>query len=255
MSDNSVKSPLWIIGASQGIGEALAHRAARAGATVAISARSSEKLEAVAAADPSGRIHPFACDVIDPDAVAKTMAAIEEKLGPIGTAVMNAGTHKETPIDDFRAADVKKIFTLNVFGAAIVLEALMPKMIARGVGHLALVSSVAGYRGLPKAAAYCGSKAAVIAMAESLKTELDGRGVKMQVICPGFVRTPLTDQNDFDMPYLMEPEDAANRIWDGLNSDRFEIAFPTRFVLQLKTLRALPPGAYFPLIRKATGIS
>lgn len=248
------KSPIWIVGASQGIGEALALHAARAGAQVAISARSEDKLKAVAAKDPKGRIQPFPCDVTDADSVAKAVAAIEEVMGPIETAVLNAGTHKETPVDDFHAADVERIFGLNVFGIATALEVLMPKMVARKSGRLALVSSVAGYRGLPKAAAYCGSKAAVIAMAESLKAELDGRGVVMQVICPGFVRTPLTDQNDFDMPYLMEPEDAAERIWDGLKSDRFEIAFPTRFVMQLKTLRALPPGAYFPLIRKATGI-
>ncbi|MEQ8603873.1 MAG: SDR family NAD(P)-dependent oxidoreductase [Marivibrio sp.] len=248
------RSPLWIVGASQGIGEALALHAARAGAQVAISARSEDKLKAVAEKDKHGRIQVFPCDVTDASSVAEAVAAIEKAMGPIGTAVLNAGTHKETPVDDFHAADVERIFGLNVFGTATVLEVLMPKMVARKRGHLALVSSVAGYRGLPKAAAYCGSKAAVIAMAESLKAELDGRGVKMQVICPGFVRTPLTDQNDFEMPYLMEPEDAAERIWDGLKSDRFEIAFPTRFVMQLKTLRALPPGVYFPLIRKATGV-
>jgi short-subunit dehydrogenase len=254
MTGKTPKSPIWIMGASQGIGEALALHAAHAGATVAISARSADKLDAVAAKDGAGRIHPFPCDVMDKAAVEKTVDAIEEKFGPIGTAVLNAGTHKETPVDDFHAEDVEKIFSLNVFGTAIALEVLMPRMVERRAGHLALVSSVAGYRGLPRAAAYCGSKAAVIAMAESLKAELDGRGVTMQVICPGFVRTPLTDRNDFEMPYLMEPEDAASRIWEGLKTDRFEIAFPRRFVLQLKTLRALPPAAYFPLIRRATGI-
>lgn len=254
MSKTRPESPIWITGASQGIGEALALHAARAGAEVAISARSEEKLEAVAAKDPAGRIHAFPCDVTDAEAVTGAVAAIEDKLGPIGTAVLNAGTHKETPVDAFHAADVEAIFKLNVFGTAQVLEALMPKMVARKRGHLALVSSVAGYRGLPRAAAYCASKAAVIALAESLKIELDGRGVKMQVVCPGFVRTPLTDRNEFPMPYLMEPEDAARRIWEGLKSDRFEIAFPTRFVMQLKTMKALPPGLYFPMIRKATGI-
>lgn len=247
-------SPIWITGASQGIGRALALHAARAGATVAATARGMEALESLAAEAPEGRIHAYPCDVTDGAAVAACIAAVERDLGPIATAVLNAGTHKETPVEDFQAADVEKIFRLNVFGAAIALEHLMPRMVKRRAGHLALVSSVAGYRGLPRAAAYCGSKAAVIAMAESLKAELDGRGVTMQVVCPGFVKTPLTDRNDFDMPYIIEAEDAARRIWEGLKSDRFEIAFPKRFVYQMKALRALPPAAYFPLIRRATGI-
>lgn len=254
MAQDKPESPLWILGASQGIGEALALHAARAGATVAISARSAEKLDAVAAKAPAGRIHPFPCDATDIDSLRHAVADIEAKLGGIATAVLNAGTHKETPVDDFHGADVERIFDLNVMGTVKALEVLMPRMVARGSGRLALVASVAGYRGLPRAAAYCGSKAAVIAMAESLKAELDGRGVTVQVICPGFVRTPLTDRNDFKMPYLMEPEDAARAIWDGLRGDRFEIAFPRPFVLQLKALRALPPRAYFPLIRKMTGI-
>ena len=116
------------------------------------------------------------------------------------------------------------------------------------------MASVAGYRGLPRAAAYCGSKAALIAMAQSLKAELDGDGVTMQVICPGFVRTPLTDQNQFDMPFLMEVEEAVDRVMQGLRSDTFEIAFPKRFAWQLKTMQKLPDAMYFPMIKKATGL-
>ena len=142
---------------------------------------------------------------------------------------------------------------MNVLGVANALAALMPRMVERRRGHLALMSSVAGYRGLPMAAAYSASKAAVIAMGQSLKAELDGLGVKIQVICPGFVKTPLTAQNEFPMPYLMEVEDAAQRIVEGLRSDRFEIAFPKRFAWQLKTMQRLPDGMFFPLIKRATG--
>jgi len=116
------------------------------------------------------------------------------------------------------------------------------------------VASVAGYRGLPRAAAYCASKAGCIAFAESLAAEVGHRGVKVQVINPGFVRTPLTDKNPFPMPYLLEPDDAAARIWRGLDGSAFEIAFPKRFVSQLKLLRNLPYPLYFSAIRKATGI-
>ncbi len=253
-ADTPLRGPLWITGASQGIGRALALHAAQAGMTVAISARSRDKLDAVAAEADSGRVHAYPCDVTDGAAVEETAAAIERDLGPIGTAVLNAGTHAETPVDSFRAADVERIVGLNLFGTATGLEVLMRRMIGRRAGHIAVVASVAGYRGLPRAAAYSASKAAVIALAESLKVELDSRGVTLQVVNPGFVKTPLTDRNSFEMPYLVSAEEAAREIWQGLHADCFEIAFPRPFVRRMKLLKHLPYRLFFPAIRKATGV-
>jgi short-subunit dehydrogenase len=138
-------------------------------------------------------------------------------------------------------------------GAVNGLAAVLPTLIDRRAGHVAVVASVAGYRGLPNASAYGATKAALINMCESLKTQLDRLGVTISLINPGFVRTPLTDKNKFPMPFLMEPEDAARAIFEGMARKKFEIAFPTRFVLILKVLRMLPYRLYFKLVRKATG--
>ena len=168
--------------------------------------------------------------------------------------MLNAGTHMPTPAAGFDAEEVGRLVDVNLMGVVNCLDPLLARVLDRGAGHIAITSSVAGYRGLPMAGGYCATKAGLIALAESLNCELEPKGIKMQVICPGFVRTPLTDRNELKMPYLMEVDDAVQRVWDGLNSDEFEIAFPRRFAWQLKTMQKLPNAAYFPLIRKATGL-
>jgi len=243
-----------ITGASSGIGAALSRLFLERGDTVIACARSRDKLDVTAARLNNERFVPMSLDVTDISAVEKTVAAIEDRHGAIDLAVLNAGTYSPTPADSFGASAVHTMMDVNVIGISNMLAALMPGMIERGRGQLALMSSVAAYRGLPMAAGYSASKAAVIAMGESLKAELDGHGVKLQVICPGFVKTPLTEQNSFPMPYLMEVEDAARRIMKGLESSRFQIAFPRRFVFQLKLLQMMPDALYFPLIKKATGL-
>ena len=130
------------------------------------------------------------------------------------------------------------------------LAAVLPRFIGKQAGHVAVVSSVAGYRGLPTSAAYGASKAALINMCEALKPELDRYGVKLSLICPGFVRTPLTDRNAFPMPFLMEAEEAAERIVNGLLRGKFEITFPRRFTWWLKLGRCLPYAWYFLLTRR-----
>lgn len=250
---SSKNKTIWITGASMGIGAALARYAAQQGWTVAASARSADKLEALAAEMP-GKIYAYPLDVMDLKANATVLNAIEAAHGPLDVAVLNAGTHADMPASAFDAAASAKIFDLNLTGVANGVDPLLKKFLPRKAGHIAITSSVAGYRGLPRAAAYCASKAGAIAFAESLAAEIGHKGVKVQVICPGFVRTPLTDKNPFPMPYLMEPEDAAKRIFDGLQSNMFEIAFPRRFVLQLKTLASLPAKVYFAAVRKATGV-
>jgi short-subunit dehydrogenase len=243
---------VWITGASSGLGRALARRMAADGWTVAASARGAEALAALAkgAEDRKGAIRAYPLDVTDAAAVPAVVAAIERDLGPIDQAVLNAGTHRPVRAADFRAADFRKLVDLNLMGTVHCLAALLPGMIARRGGHIAVVASVAGYRGLPTSAAYGMTKAGLINMAEALKPELDGLGVRLQVVNPGFVRTPLTDKNPFPMPFLMEVEDAADALYRGLGSERFEIVFPRRFAYMLKVLRCLPAPLAFAITRR-----
>ena len=244
--------PVWITGASSGIGRALALALAGQGRLVVASARDSLKLAVLAEAARSlpGRIVPLALDVTDPAAVAAALAQIEAAHGPLAQAVFNAGTHIPMGAGDFKSATLRKLIAVNLMGAAHGLEAMLPGMLARRSGRIAVVSSVAGYRGLPSAAAYSASKAAVIAMCEALRPDCAAQGVTLQVINPGFVETPLTAKNDFPMPMMISAEKAADYIVAGLASDRFEIAFPRRFAFMMKLLRILPYGLFFALTKK-----
>ena len=143
---------------------------------------------------------------------------IEAERGPIDVAVLNAGTHQPVSAAEFTAEGLRRLIEINLFGTAACLEALMPRMIARGRGRIAVVASVAGYRGLPTSAYYGASKAALINLTESLKFDLDRAGVTLQLVDPGFVKTPLTDRNDFPMPFLISAELAADRIARGLKA-------------------------------------
>lgn len=244
---------MWITGASMGLGRALALRSAQAGWRVVASARGQEGLDSLVqeAAGLPGQVSAFPLDVTDAMAVAEAVRQIESEIAPIGLAVLNAGTHRPMTAKDFRAADVEALLRLNVLGVAHCLEALLPAMMGRGQGQLAMVASLAGYAGLPSAAGYGASKAALINMAESLKPELEASGVKIQVVNPGFVETPLTDKNDFPMPFLMPATAAAEAFFRGLSSDSFEIIFPRRFAYLMKFLRCLPYRLFFALTRRA----
>jgi NAD(P)-dependent dehydrogenase (short-subunit alcohol dehydrogenase family) len=242
----------WITGASAGIGRAVALRLMRDGWRIAASARGEEGLKQLEA-DSSGQARGFALDVCDAPAAAAVAARIEAVLGPIDLVLANAGTHAPTPAETFDAATVRRLVETNLLGSANVLAAAMPAMIRRRAGRIAVVASVAGYRGLPTAAAYSATKAGLIALCEGLKFDLDRHGVAIQVICPGFVRTPLTDRNPFPMPFLMDADVAAERIVRGLAGTRFEIAFPRRLAWPLKLLACLPDRLYFALMRRATG--
>jgi short-subunit dehydrogenase len=243
---------VWIVGASYGIGAALAERLALDGKTVWASARSRDKLDALAATHP-GRIHALPLDVTDKAAVKAALAAIEAEAGPPDIVVLNAGSHHPVAARDFTADDLRKLIELNVMGVANGIEAVLPGMLERNAGRLAVVASVAGYSGLPTSAYYGCTKGGLINMIESLNFDLRRTGVKLQLINPGFVKTPLTDKNEFAMPFLIPAETAARTIARGLESDRFEIAFPTTFVLILKLLRMLPYRLYFPLVGRSTG--
>jgi short-subunit dehydrogenase len=247
-------SVIWITGASSGIGRALALRLADGGHRVAASARTADALAELGAETRAdgGAIRPYPLDVIDRPAVAAVVAAIERDLGPIEVAVLAAGTHQPVSAEAFKADGLARLVAINVVGVGNCLEPLLQRMIARRQGRIAVVSSVAGYRGLPTSAYYGATKAALINLAESLKFDLDRHGVTMQLINPGFVRTPLTDKNEFAMPFLIEAEAAAERIAKGLKSSSFEITFPRRFTYLLKLLRCLPYRLYFPLVARAT---
>ena len=244
---------VWITGASSGIGRAVALRYARDGAAVATSARSAAALAALAAEPAAGaRIRPYPVDVADRSAMRATAARIEAELGPIELAVFNAGTHEPVDARAFDAAVFDRLIAVNLTGTVNGLAAILPRFVARRAGHLALVASVAGYGGLPTAAAYGATKAAMINLAEALKFDLDPVGVRVSLVNPGFVRTPLTDKNPFEMPALMEVEDAARALVRGLAGGGFEVTFPRRFTWVLKLIRLLPYRLYFPLMARIT---
>ena len=234
---------IWITGASTGIGRELALTLARAGAKVAVSARSREKLDELAGLAPGILMVPL--DVTDQAATALAFATIEAKIGPLDLVILNAGVWHPMGAAGFDAQKSANSMAVNYQGIANALELAIPAMIARGRGHIAMTSSVAGYRGLPRAAAYAPSKAAVISLAETLAPELKKKGVTVTVINPGFVDTPMTEVNDFPMPFLMTTEGATRAIIDGLRRKRFEIAFPWQMVALLKIARVLPYPLYF----------
>ncbi|SFI86333.1 SDR family NAD(P)-dependent oxidoreductase [Albimonas pacifica] len=252
---DQVKRPgdgsVWITGASGGIGRALTLELASRGWTVHATARSAEKLEALAVVAGPGRVIPRPADVTDPEAMVRVVEAIEAE-GPLALAILNAGVYLPMRAQDFDAAKARKTFDVNLGGVVNALDPAMKAMIARGSGHLAITASVAGYGGLPQAAAYSASKAGLIAMAESLALDLMDLGVRISVINPGFVETEATSVNDFEMPFLMQPQEAATRIADGLARPGFEIAFPRRFAWFLRILNRLPNQLYFKAWRRLT---
>ena len=249
-----MKGRVWITGASSGIGRALALALAQGGAQVAASARRADELERLAAEPAAaGRIRAFPVDVADAGAMVETCAAVEAAFGPLDLVVLNAGTHEPVRVENFSPAPFRRLMETNFFGAVNGLAAVLPAFLARRAGHIAIVSSVAGWRGLPEAAAYGPTKAALINLCEALKLDLDRHGIRVSLVMPGFVRTPLTDRNAFPMPFLVSAEDAARRIIAGLDKGGFEITFPRRFTWLLKLGRILPYALYFRLVRARTG--
>lgn len=240
---------VWITGASSGLGRAVALRLAASGRRVAATARTLPALGEIAKL-AGGQVTPLAGDTTDREAIERLVASVEEGLGPINLAILNAGTHTPMSAHDFDAEAFAALVGVNLVGTANCLGALLPRMLGRGRGHIAVVASVAGYRGLPTAAAYGATKAALINMTESLKPELEAAGIKLQLVNPGFVRTPLTDKNNFAMPALMEPDEAAEALIRGLESSAFEITFPKRFTRLVGFARMLPYRLYFPLTRR-----
>lgn len=239
---------VWITGASSGIGAAVAQQLAKEGITVAVSARSRDDLEALAGAHETISAYPL--DVTDAAACEDTLSRIEEDLGPIDLALFCAGTWDIVDIEDLAVAPLAKGMTVNYIGTVNCLVPAVRRMMERRSGQIAPVASVAGYRGLPRASAYGPTKAALNSLCQSLKPALDRHGITTTVVNPGFVDTPMTAKNDFPMPYLMQPEEAARRIVEGLKSGQFEVAFPWQLVWTLKFLSILPSSLYFWMIKR-----
>jgi short-subunit dehydrogenase len=233
----------WITGASSGIGRALAVALARQGVKVAASARSGDTLAELARAHPG--IAPLPLDVTDAAAMTQAARSIAGTLGPIDLAVFNAGIWEAMAARNFSSAKAAHSMAVNYQGVVNGVEAVLPAMLERGHGHISMVASVAGYRGVGPTSAYGPTKAAVINLAETLRNDLALRGIKVSVINPGYVETPMTSTNKFPMPYMVSAEDAARRIIHGLEKGKFEIAFPWQLVALMKLGRLMPNRLFF----------
>jgi short-subunit dehydrogenase len=238
---------VWIVGASSGIGQATAAALHARGAKVVVSARNAQSLATFVGAHTGSQA--LALDVTQRAAVQAAAAQLLAQ-GPLDCVVYCAGHYTAMRADALDVADMVRHCEVNYIGALYLLDAVLPTLLARGTGHISLVGSVAGYRGLPNSLAYGPTKAALINLAETLYLDLHGKGLGVSIINPGFVQTPLTAGNDFTMPALLTPEQAARAILQGWAMGAFEIHFPKRFTLWLKALRILPNRLFFQLVRR-----
>ena len=248
---------VWVVGASSGIGLATAEALVARGAKVLVSARGAAALEQLVVqhtrtGEPP-TVQAWPLDVTDAAAVAATARAILAQ-GPLDAVIYCAGHYREMRATGFELTEMNRHLAINYTGALNLLDAVLPALIARGTGHISLISSVAGFRGLPKSLAYGPTKAALTNLAETLYLDLEPLGLGVSVVHPGFVQTPLTAQNNFTMPALITPEQAATAMLDGWAVGDFDIHYPKRFTRWMKLLRLLPYRAYFPAVRRFTGL-
>jgi short-subunit dehydrogenase len=240
---------VWIVGASSGIGRATAAELHDLGARVVVSARKAQDLDDFVLAYPGSLALPL--DATDAQAVAAAAAQLLLQ-GPLDCVMYCAGHYQAMRADALDVPDMLRHVEVNYFGALYVMDAVLPAFIARGIGHLSLVGSVAGYQGLPNSLAYGPTKAALINLAETLYLDLRDKGIGVSIVNPGFVQTTLTAGNAFTMPALLTPAQAATAIVKGWSRGAFEIHFPKRFTLWMQAMRLLPYRAYFNLVARAT---
>ena len=234
----------WIVGASAGLGRAVAHEISKTGAEVILSARDESALDALARELP-GTAHVVPMDVADPKSVAR---AAEEAHAPDGMVYL-AGVYWPMPSDDFDGEKAAAMLDINLTGAARVLGHVLPPMIARDSGHVVLTGSLSGFRGLPRAGGYGASKAGMMSMAETLYADLRKTGIDVQLINPGFVKSRLTDKNEFAMPFIMEAEEAAQLFVEHMQGNDFARNFPRQFAALFRVSQFLPDWIYYRLFR------
>jgi NAD(P)-dependent dehydrogenase (short-subunit alcohol dehydrogenase family) len=242
----------WLVGASTGIGHATAGLLHGRGAQVIVSARSAAALQAFEQ-QHAGSLG-LAFDATDRDAMRRAAEQIAERFGRVDLAVYCAGHYTAMRATQFDLDEALRHQQVNYVGALHMLDAVLPQLLRQKAGHLSLLGSVAGYRGLPNSLAYGPTKAALINLAQTLYFDLSPQGIGVSVVNPGFVETPLTSQNAFAMPALISPAQAAQEIIDGWEAGRFEIHFPKRFTLWMKALSHVGDTLYFKAIRRATGL-
>ena len=242
---------VWLLGASSGIGAALGQLLLARGARVAFSARSVERLNTLV--DGAENALPLPCDTSDEASVNGACEQLLATWGGVDVAIYLAGDYVPMRAWELDTAKARRMIGVNFTGAVSFAACVVPQLLAQGAGQIALVASVAGYRGLPKSLIYGPTKAALINFAEALYLDLEPRGIGVRLINPGFVATKLTAQNDFAMPSLLSPEAAAQATLDGFAGGAFEIDYPKRFTRVMKLLAHLPYRLYFPLVRRLTG--
>lgn len=235
----------WLVGASEGLGRALAGKLSRAGAEVILSARSEDTLKEAAAQMP-GKASCQTIDISDDDSVRTAAQAV----GPVDGVILLAGVYWPFGADDWDADKATAMVDVNFTGFVRVLGQVVPEMVVRDDGHIVLTSSLTAFRGLPGSIGYTASKAGTLSLAESMYADLRKTGVEVQVALPGFTKTRLTDKNDFKMPFIMEPEEAAQAMFEHISSDRFKSAFPTMFSLVFRLSQFLPDWAYYRIFGK-----
>jgi NADP-dependent 3-hydroxy acid dehydrogenase YdfG len=244
---------ILISGASSGLGAAIARAYAAPGVTLFLGGRDQDRLNGVADAcrEAGAVVYPESIDVTEIEAMrhwvvgSDATKALDLVIANAGISGGTSGLQGAEPEDQ-----VRRLFDVNVGGVMNTVLPIIPILSARGVGQIAMVASLAGYRGIPGAPAYCASKAAVKVFGEGLTGTLHGLGVGVSVICPGYVRTPLTDANAFPMPFLMEADAAADIIKRGISKRKARIAFPWPMATAVWLLQALSPGLIEPLLRR-----
>ncbi len=235
----------WLIGASEGLGKALAEKLSRAGAEVILSARSEDTL-AEAVKDMPGKASFQPIDISDDDSVKAAAKAV----GEVDGLVLLAGVYWPFGADEWDADKAVAMADINFTGYMRVLGQVVPSMVARDAGHIVITSSLTGFRGLPGSIGYTASKAATMSLAECMYADLRKTGVDVQVANPGFIKTRLTDKNDFNMPFIMQPNEAADAMFDHMTTDHFKKSFPMVFSWVFRLSQFLPDWAYFRIFGK-----
>lgn len=240
----------WVTGASSGIGRATALELADKGHIVLASARRDHALNELAAID--SRIIPLPLDITDFEACKTAIKKAEDKYGPITLAILNAGAYESDPVVKLDRAAFDRNFQVNIFGTVNALYAVLEQMLLRKNGHVVLVGSFVGYRGLPYAFSYGAAKAALIHMAETLKLELQPHKIRVQLVTPGLVKTPMTENSAIKKSRMISANRAAKELVAGLSEDVFEIKISKGFMNLINVMRFLPNWIYFPIAKRAT---